>query len=55
MATIRIFAIERTSHATPWEKLVELYDVLIKSRPSPVVALNRAMDAISSQTSGQPT
>jgi hypothetical protein len=24
MATIRIFAIERTSHATPWEKRVEL-------------------------------
>jgi predicted RNA polymerase sigma factor len=29
--------------ATPWGKIVELYDVLIKIRPSPVVALNRAI------------
>ncbi len=28
---------------TPWGKIVELYDVLIKIWPSPVVALNRAM------------
>ena len=28
---------------TPWADVVELYDALMKIRPSPVVALNRAM------------
>jgi RNA polymerase sigma-70 factor (ECF subfamily) len=32
-----------TAETTPWNEIVELYDVLMRIRPSPVVALNRAM------------
>jgi RNA polymerase sigma-70 factor (ECF subfamily) len=28
---------------TPWDRIVSLYDVLMRLRPSPVVALNRAL------------
>jgi RNA polymerase sigma-70 factor (ECF subfamily) len=31
------------ARATPWADILELYDVLMKIRPSPVVALNRAV------------
>jgi RNA polymerase sigma-70 factor (ECF subfamily) len=32
-----------TYDATDWDRILELYDVLYRSRPSPVVALNRAV------------
>ena len=36
-------AMASTAEATDWGEIVRLYDVLMKIRPSPVVALNRAM------------
>jgi RNA polymerase sigma factor (sigma-70 family) len=33
----------RRAEDTPWTHIVELYDVLLRMRPSPVVALNRAI------------
>ena len=36
-------ALAPTAGETPWADIVELYDVLLRIRPSPVVALNRAV------------
>src|SRR5581483_7649865 len=36
-------ALASTAADTDWGEIVRLYDVLMKIRPSPVVALNRAM------------
>jgi RNA polymerase sigma-70 factor (ECF subfamily) len=33
----------RDAASTPWQAIVSLYDVLMRVRPSPVVALNRAL------------
>src|SRR5207244_27273 len=33
----------RSVEDTPWETIVSLYDLLMRIRPSPVVALNRAI------------
>ncbi|MCU1277196.1 MAG: polymerase sigma-70 factor, subfamily [bacterium] len=33
----------RDPHDTPWREIVSLYDVLMRVRPSPVVALSRAL------------
>jgi len=38
-----------SAEATKWHEIVRLYDVLMKIRPSPVVALNRAMAIAESQ------
>ncbi len=36
-------ALARSAEETPWGDIVELYDALLRIRPSPVVALNRAV------------
>lgn len=36
-------ALAPTAEQTPWGEIVELYDALLRVRPSPVVALNRAV------------
>jgi RNA polymerase sigma-70 factor (ECF subfamily) len=38
-----IHAAAESAEATPWGEIVSLYDALLKLRPSPVTALNRAM------------
>ena len=44
MAAIAAVHSEATSwHATDWREIVGLYDLLLSSWPSPVVALNRAV------------
>ncbi|HEV2520984.1 MAG TPA: sigma-70 family RNA polymerase sigma factor [Candidatus Acidoferrales bacterium] len=42
-AIAAIHAMAPRIEETDWEKIVELYDMLMKVRPSPVVALNRAI------------
>jgi RNA polymerase sigma-70 factor (ECF subfamily) len=36
-------ALAPSAEQTPWAEIVELYDALMRIRPSPVVALNRAV------------
>lgn len=36
-------AIARTAEETDWRRIVALYDVLMKTKPSPIVELNRAV------------
>jgi len=36
-------ALAPTAEETPWSDIVELYDALLRLRPSPVIALNRAV------------
>lgn len=36
-------ALAPSAGETPWNEVVELYDVLLRIRPSPVIALNRAV------------
>jgi RNA polymerase sigma factor (sigma-70 family) len=42
-AIASVHAIAHRTQETDWEKIVSLYDTLITIRPSPVVALNRAI------------
>ncbi len=42
-AIASVHAAARSSTETPWETVVTLYDTLMQIRPSPVVALNRAL------------
>jgi len=42
-AIAAIHAEAATAAETRWDEIVELYDLLLRIRPSPVVALNRAM------------
>lgn len=39
----RAIRCSRWKHASPWERIVLLYDALLQINPSPVVALNRAV------------
>jgi RNA polymerase sigma-70 factor (ECF subfamily) len=39
----RVHAIARRAEETDWASIVSLYDLLMEVRPSPVVALNRAI------------
>ncbi len=39
----RVHAIAKRAEETDWASIVSLYDLLIAARPSPVVALNRAI------------
>jgi len=38
-----LHASARDAASTPWREIVSLYDVLMRVRPSPVVALHRAL------------
>jgi RNA polymerase sigma-70 factor (ECF subfamily) len=42
-AIAAVHATAHTTEATNWEKIVSLYDTLMTIRPSPIVALNRAV------------
>jgi RNA polymerase sigma-70 factor (ECF subfamily) len=42
-AIASLHANARDPASTPWREIVSLYDVLLRVRPSPVVALNRAL------------
>jgi RNA polymerase sigma-70 factor (ECF subfamily) len=42
-AIASVHAAARSADETPWETIVSLYDTLMQIRPSPVVALNRAL------------
>jgi RNA polymerase sigma-70 factor (ECF subfamily) len=42
-AIASVHASAPSSRETPWETVVTLYDALMQIRPSPVVALNRAL------------
>jgi predicted RNA polymerase sigma factor len=42
-AIASLHASARDPASTPWREIVSLYDVLLRVRPSPVVALNRAL------------
>jgi RNA polymerase sigma-70 factor (ECF subfamily) len=42
-AIAAVHANARTAEETSWEQIVTLYDALLRIRPSPVIALNRAI------------